>query len=205
VRRAEKPGDLARELDHVVHHVRQGHERRKAGALGEFVTQDRAEAGRVVAIVRQEFEVALRGGAAAQRGEGGRVVVRHRMVQAADDRQPVDDPRRVRQVLADPDPGHIGRDRPKLAPDLSRGVGLHVPGIKVARPAVVEDQDAGTDGGGRATALPRRGHAGAEPTCEIQPECAKAAAEEPAAAIERKARGASQFMFPAHGSLPPSR
>ena len=143
-----KPATWPGQLDHVVHHVRQGHERRQAAALGELMAEHRPQAGRVVAVVGQELEVALRGESAAERGERGRVVVRHRVVQAADDRQPVDDPRRVRQVLADLDTGHARRDRPELAADLPRGVRLHVPGVEVARAAVVEDQDARADGGG---------------------------------------------------------
>ena len=72
-------------------------------ALRQARAEDRAEARRVVAVVAQELQVALERVAAAERRERRRVVVGHRVVHAADDRQPVHDPRRVRQVLADPD------------------------------------------------------------------------------------------------------
>ena len=117
----------------------------RPGASGSRVAQDRAEARRVVAVVAQELQVPLERVAAAEGRERRRVVVRHRVVHAADDRQPVHHPGRVRQVLADPDARHARRDRAELAADLARGVRLHVPGVEVARPAVVEDQDARPD------------------------------------------------------------
>ena len=114
MRRAEEARDLAGELHDVVHHVRQGHERGQAPALGQRRAQDRAVARRVVAVVAQELEVPLERVAAAQRRERRRVVVGHRVVHAPDDRQPVHHPRCVRQVLADPQPRHAGRDRAEL-------------------------------------------------------------------------------------------
>ena len=48
-----------------------------------------------------------------------------------------------RQVLAELDARHGRRDRPELAADLDRGLGLHVPEVDVAGPAEEEDEDAG--------------------------------------------------------------
>ena len=145
VRRAEEARDLAGKLHDVVHHVRQGDERGQAAALGQRRAQDRAIARRIVAVVAQELEVPLERVAAAQGRERRRIVVGHRVVHAPDDRQPVHHPRRLGQVLADPQPRHAGRDRAELAADLRRGVRLHVEGIDVAGTAVIEDQDARAD------------------------------------------------------------
>ena len=145
VRRAEEARALARKLDDVVHRVRQRHERRQAAELRQRGAQGRAEAGGVVAVVPQQLQVPLERVAAAERRERRRVVVGHRVVHAADDRQPVGHAGRRGQVLADVEARHAGRDRPELPANLARGVGLHVPGVDVARAAVIEDQDARPD------------------------------------------------------------
>src|SRR5205814_3932957 len=109
-----------------------------------------AVAGEAVGVVGEQFQVAAERGAAAEGFDGRGVVVPHRVVQAADDGQPVHDPGAVRQVLADADPGRGGGDGAERAAHLGRGVRLRVPGVEVAGAAVVEDDDAVPHrGGGR--------------------------------------------------------
>ena len=142
VRRAEKSGDLAGKLDDVVHHVRQGDERGQALDLWQARAEDRAEARGIIAVVAQQLQVALERVAPAKRRERRGVVVGHRVVHAAKDRQPIHDPGRVRHVLADSEPRHARRNRPEKTTNFPRRVGLHVPRIKMAWAAIVEDQDA---------------------------------------------------------------
>src|SRR5262249_60221958 len=104
-----------------------------------------AVAWRVGAIIAQEFEVALERVTAAKGRECRRVVVRHRMMHAADERQAVHHLGRVRQVLADAKPRDAGRDRTELAADFGRGLWLHVERVDMARAAVVKNQDARAD------------------------------------------------------------
>ena len=91
-------------------------------------------AGRVIAVVAQELEVAFERVTATEGRKCRRIVVGHRVVHAPDHRQTIHDLRRMWQVLADPRPRHAGRDRAELATDLRRGVGLHIKGIDMAGP-----------------------------------------------------------------------
>ncbi len=145
MRRAQEARDLAGELHHVVQHVRQCHRCGQAPALRHRRAQDRAVAGRIVAVVAQELEVPLQRVAPAHRRERSRVVVRHRVVHAADDRHAVHHPRCVRQVFADPHPGHARRDRAERAAHLRRSPRLHVDRVDVAGSAIIEQQDARPD------------------------------------------------------------
>ena len=81
-----------------------------------------------------------------------RIVVPER----ADQRDLVHLPGEPRQVLADRDARHVGRDRPELAAELGRGVGLQVPGVDGAQAAVQEDEDQ-RDVAGRLAPRRRRG------------------------------------------------
>ena len=153
VRRAQETCNLAGKLHNVVHHVRQRDKCWQPRALAHGRAQDRAIARRVIAVVAQELEITLERITAAQRRECRRVVVGHRMVHAAHDRQTVHDPCCLGQVLADPNPWHGGRDRAELAADLRRGIRLHVICVDMAGPAVMEDQDARAD---RRQGLPRQ-------------------------------------------------
>ena len=66
---------------------------------------------------------------------------------AAHDREFVRDPRTTRQMLAELQPWHTGRDRLEVTANLGGSIGLQVPGIQVARPAIQEEHDAGLDMG----------------------------------------------------------
>ena len=70
--------------------------------------------------------------------EVGQVVMPHR----ADDRQAVRPRRQHREMLADPHAGDARLDRPERPADVRRCVGLRVPGVELARPPPLEDQDA---------------------------------------------------------------
>jgi hypothetical protein len=59
--------------------------------------------------------------------------------QRADDRELVGQPRELRQVLADAEAGHAGGDRPELAADLFRRVGLGVERVHLGRAAPGHD------------------------------------------------------------------
>ena len=107
--------------------------------------QDRATARWVIAIVAQELEITFEWITAAQCCKRRRVVIGHRMVHAAHDRQTIHHTRYLGQVLADPNPWHRGGNRAELTADLCRGTRLHVISVNMARPAIMKDQDAGAD------------------------------------------------------------
>ena len=67
-------------------------------------------------------------------------MVRRLRAHAADDRELVDLPRHLRQVLADLHAGDVGLDRPERP--AGRPAGLHVEGVDLAGPAVHPQQDA---------------------------------------------------------------
>ena len=117
---------------------------------------DRAIARWVIAIVTQELEIALERITATQSRECRRVVIGHRMVHAAHNRQTIHHSCSLGQVLADPNPRHRRRNRTKLAADLCRGIRLHIVSVNMAGPAVMKDQDARADRPSRrATFSPR--------------------------------------------------
>ena len=89
VSRAEESRGLSRKLDDVIHHMRQRHEGRQARAAAKLLAQDRAQAGRIVRVVVQQLQVAPSGSAAAEGRKRRGIVVRHRVVHAAHDREPV--------------------------------------------------------------------------------------------------------------------
>jgi hypothetical protein len=64
-----------------------------------------------------------------------------RVVDGAHQGDPVHLPSEARQQLADVDAGDTGVDRPELAADVVRRVGLGVEEVVVAGGAGVEDQD----------------------------------------------------------------
>ena len=147
VGRTQEPGGLTRQLDDVVHHVRQGHERRHRGIAAGEVADRRTETGKVGRrVVRQQLQVAPQRRATTEGFDRRRVVIAHRVMAALDHGHAIHDRGAARQVLADPHPRHPGGDRAELAADLGRRVRLHVPGIVMARPTVVEHQDAALDG-----------------------------------------------------------
>jgi hypothetical protein len=97
----------------------------------------------------------------------------------ADDRQVVRLPTQVRQVFAELDAGRARRDGAERAAVLGRGVGLHVPGVDVRRPAAEPDQD----GRLRYTAANRRlGYPG---TGQVDAEEAEPAGDQERSPIER--------------------
>lgn len=115
MRRAEKSRDLARKLDDVAENMRQRDKRGHLPTIGQFMAQNRTEAGGIVAIVVQEFEVTFGGIATGKRDKCRGVVIRHRMVHAAHDREAIDDLRRQRHVLADVNAGNVRGDRCEFA------------------------------------------------------------------------------------------
>ena len=76
-----------------------------------------------------------------QRVVGTGVVVADRVVDRADQRQVVRLLREHRQVLAEQEPRHRRRDRPELAPDAERGVGLHIPEVLMRGAPLEDEQD----------------------------------------------------------------
>ena len=71
----------------------------------------------------------------------GRPVVGVVVPERADQRELVHLPADARQVLADADAGDVGVDRLELAAELGRRIGLQVPGVDGAEPAVQEQED----------------------------------------------------------------
>ena len=195
--RAEEPGDLARQLDHVVHHVRQGHERRQAVRSGSpWLNAAPGRAGRCGR--RPGVEVALAGGRPRAR-RSGRVVVRHRVVQAADDRQPVDHPAECGRCSQTWMPGTfvaIGRNSPRT----SSGAPGSGPRCRDGWGRRSEDGDALADGGGAGAGEGKdavNAPAVNRPARFSPPH--QAADPEQPAAIEGEARRAARFTFPTHG------
>ena len=72
-------------------------------------------------------------------------MVPHRVMQAANERGAIEDPREARQMFADADAGNGRADGAVLAANLGRRVRLGVERVEVARAAVEEDEDAGAD------------------------------------------------------------
>src|SRR5262249_54881887 len=121
---------------------RQSHVRRDVAAPRCQETQRGSVARKTVRIVRKELEVALEGSPAAQRLDGRRVMVAHRVVEAAYDRQLIDDPSAARQMLTDPQPRDSGGHSSERAAYFGGRVGFHVPVMEVARTAIVKQEDA---------------------------------------------------------------
>ena len=67
---------------------------------------------------------------------------RRRVIDRADQRHLVHHRRQPGEDLRDLDARHLGRDRPERPADLLGGIGLHVPGVELRRPADQEQQDA---------------------------------------------------------------
>src|SRR5262245_57457129 len=80
-----------------------------------------------------------------QRLPATRGVVSHGVRHAADQGNLVHDPGHARQVFAKPQTRDARADGPELTADLSRGVRLWVPGVKLAGAAVVKQQDTRLD------------------------------------------------------------
>ncbi len=89
-------------------------------------------------IVRQR---AARAGPAGEQEMRRRRVIDIVMGHGADQCQPMTALGEARQMLADPQTRHGGRDRPKLAAELGRGLGLHVPGILLCGAAPHEEHN----------------------------------------------------------------
>jgi hypothetical protein len=70
------------------------------------------------------------------------LVVRLGGAHAAEQRRVPHQPGELGKVLADLDARHRGLDRPKLAADVGRRLGLEIEGVDVARPARHPKQDA---------------------------------------------------------------
>ena len=68
-------------------------------------------------------------------------MVADRVVDRADQRQVMRLLGEHRQVLAKREPRHRRRDRPELAPDANRGIGLHVPEVLMRRSPLEDKQD----------------------------------------------------------------
>ena len=65
------------------------------------------------------------------------------MMHGADERCLVRLPSQLRKMFRHAQTGKCGGNRLKLATDLSRRVGLHIPHIQMARPTVEMNDDAG--------------------------------------------------------------
>src|SRR5439155_22852430 len=65
------------------------------------------------------------------------------MAQGAHDGVPIGAPGHEREVLADLDAGHIGRDGTEGTADVRGSIGLQVPGIKLTRTTDEEELDTG--------------------------------------------------------------
>ena len=63
------------------------------------------------------------------------------VVDRSDERQPVHPGGQPREMLADPDAGNPGGDRPERPPDLGGSIGLGVPRLELAGPADEHQQD----------------------------------------------------------------
>ena len=95
---------------------------------------------------REFFPVALGRLATSVRFNGRRVVQAVGVPEAADEPAVVHHLRHVGQVLADREPGNGAGNGLKLTPHGRRGVGLHVVGVEMAGPAIIEEKNAGLDG-----------------------------------------------------------
>ena len=149
---AEQAGRLPRKLYHVVEGVGQGDVRQQVGALDpeRSPRPSRGSAGH--AGRRRGVLGRLPRGCAGQRLDRRGVVVAHRMVQAAHDRQAIYEAARARQVLTDADTRHHCGDRTILAAHLGGRVRLGIERVEVARPPVEEQEDTGADAPRGATA-----------------------------------------------------
>ena len=169
VHRTQEAASLARHVHHVVKYERQRGVRHVELQLAPQITE-RSAVAREHLLDRHRFLAIAGGSLAAGEGLGrGRVVQAVGVVHAAHQRHLVHHARHVRQMLADRQTGDRGRDRFELAANFAGPVGLEIVGIEMARPAVIEHDDArlqrrqarGIDRGG--------GGACVEQTTEAQP------------------------------------
>ncbi len=105
------------------------------------------EAGEVdQRIVREEFQIPFNGSPSAEGFDHRRIVIGHRMMNAANNRHPIHPAGSQREEFSQLNAGDGGGNRLIDPADFLRGLRLHVPQVEMTGTAVIKKQNAGADG-----------------------------------------------------------
>ena len=154
----EVSATLAWGRDDILEDVGKGGEGDFGRVAAAGIGDGAAEAGVLLGQGFEELAIGAVQRPAGQRMDRSGIVKGRLVVDAANDRDLVHPLRHLREVFANLNARDRRGDRSERTADLGRSVGLHVPRVEMARPAVIKDQDASPDGAGHDRGRLRRRH-----------------------------------------------